>query len=336
MTVDVPHLTGGVAFGIPNDKSAVAAAVGIADPLTNRSMTTDATFRIASQTKTFTAAAVLRLHEEGELDIDDSIERFFDGGLVRRLSVIDGIPRGHEISVRQLLAHSSGLAECDAEPFFEILFSRPEKRWTPWEKVEMCISARPPYFPPGQGVRYCDPGYILLAMIIEQVTEAHLASPFRSLLSFEDLGLRTIHLESLEPTPQGAGPRVRHFVGERDVTDIDPSCDLWGAGWLVSDAHDVAWFWRHLFDSRVFASPKTFEIMRHHQLSEGHGPLAMGLMYAEWEGLRIWRHGGAWGSIVLHEETTRTTVAAFVNQYLDGIPFRTRYSFYLGLLRATA
>ncbi len=226
----VPHATGAVAYGITSDGARSHAALGVADPRDGRRMTTDATFRIASSTKTFTAATVLRLHERGDLEIDDLVGRFLTREIVDRMSVIDGVSYGPQITVRHLLTHTAGLAEVDGESFLDVLFSQPDKRWTPWEKIELCIGAGSPSFVPGAEAKYCDVGYVILAMIVERVAAVPLALAFRSLLRFEELRLTSIHLESLEPVPSGAGPRVRHFMRDRDVTDIDPSCDLWGGG----------------------------------------------------------------------------------------------------------
>jgi D-alanyl-D-alanine carboxypeptidase len=118
-------------------------------------MSTDATFRIASCTKTFTAASVLRLAEEGSVDLGDR-------------------------TIQHVLQHTSGLPDMDREEFMEERYDRPDKVWTPWEKIERSIIGRHRTGPPGPPARYCDVGYVLLAVIIEASTGRPLPQAFRS------------------------------------------------------------------------------------------------------------------------------------------------------------
>ncbi len=69
---------------------------------------------------------------------------------------------------------------------------------------------------------------------------------------------------------------------------------------------------------------------------EAHGALAMGLMYTEHGAWKLWRHGGFWGSMTLHEESSATTVAFFINHCLDLIPTDVRRGLYAQLVIAAA
>ena len=106
-----------------------AYADGLADPATGRALTVDTPVRIASNTKTFTAAAVLRLWEQGRVDLDAAI-----GGLINprldRILRADGYDTT-AITVRHLLSHSGGLYDHGGDKrFVESLMTNPGKVWT--------------------------------------------------------------------------------------------------------------------------------------------------------------------------------------------------------------
>lgn len=114
----------------------------------------DSPFAIASITKTFTAALVLQLVEEGRLGLDDSVAAHLpEAGLAP------------EITVRDLLQHTSGLADLLA-PMREPMAADPERRWTGAEVIARLGSR---WFAPGAGYAYSNSNYVLLGMLVERV-----------------------------------------------------------------------------------------------------------------------------------------------------------------------
>lgn len=114
-----------------------------------------ATMKLGSVTKVFTAIRIQMLVEAGRLDYETPVSRFFPD-----------FPRGREIRVRHLLAHTSGLHEIlDLEPFHSNL----ARAWTASE--QLAVLARTPLdFTPGTRQKYSNSGYLLLGMIIEKLT----------------------------------------------------------------------------------------------------------------------------------------------------------------------
>lgn len=276
----------------------------------------DATFRLASNTKTFTAAGILRLAEEGRLRLENRIGQYLPAGLVGRLNVIDGVSRGEEITLLQLLQHTSGMHTTTNEGFMDFVRAHPRKRWTPLEKVEWIADEGPASFQPGSRYEYNDSGYVILAMVIEQVAGVPLAEAFRSLLGFDRLGLTSLHLETLEEVPPQAGPRMPQYLHELEVSGLDPSFDLWGGGGLVSDVTDLAGFVRELLLGRVFESPDSLARMCTtipSGQSEGWDRVGLGI-FSQVIGRRVWTHSGFWGTSVLREPVSGLTVAVAVNQ----------------------
>jgi len=284
-------------------------------------MRENVTFRIASVTKTFTAAAMLRLHEQGLLDLEAPIAGFLPPELVNRLSIIDGENHGAEITVEQLLQHTAGLRDPDSARYVERMMREPRRRWTPREQIEQAVQSGPPYNRPGAAARYSNTGYIVASLLIEEVSGAPLAEAFRSLLRFDDLHLATVHLESLEAVPEQAGERMVQYFGDYDIAALDASIDLYGGGGLVSDARNLCGFWRALFGGHVFDAQTTLERM----CTTVPGPdrdvgVGLGLFRHRLNGHDVWLHTGFWGIIVFHAPDLHLSVAAATNQAASHLP----------------
>jgi D-alanyl-D-alanine carboxypeptidase len=268
-------------------------------------------FRIASNTKTFTAAAVLRLVEEHRLRLDDPLTRRLPGAYVRELRA-GGYDPGH-ITVEQLLRHQSGLRDYASDPsYVAAVAAAPAKRWTRIEQVRFAMRLGPPLFAPGTRFAYSDTGYILLGQIIQTATGRPMPAAYRALLRWRRLGLRHTWFESLESPPAHAGALAHQYFGDRDAHDLDPSFDLWGGGGIVSTTPDLARFYDALLAGRVLR-PATLRIMvRTGDVPDGHDA-AMGLFVRTIAGARCYSHTGFWGSEVIVCPHRHVTVATTVN-----------------------
>ena len=113
-------------------------ASGLAAPASGIEMTPEHPVRIASNTKTFVATAILRLVEEGRLGLDDPISAHLPNAFVEWM-VSDGYSPT-EITIRHLLTHTSGLYDhSDSENYVPAIVGEPMHRWTPAEQVESAI-----------------------------------------------------------------------------------------------------------------------------------------------------------------------------------------------------
>lgn len=290
------------------------AAVGLADADAGRPMTVDTPLRIASNTKTFTAATALRLWEQELLDLEAPIAGLIDPQLDALLRA-----RGYDtgrITVRHLLTHSAGLYDHGSDPrFTQTLFGDPERRWSREDLVRLSMSYAGPQGAPGEKFLYSDTGYILLGDMIERITGQSLAAAVRDQLSLDRLGLASTWWEIMEPQPETAPDRARQFLGEREATGIDASMDLYGGGGLVMSARDMARFMAALFEGRVFARPETLAEMTRPGAHPGGDHYRMGLMaYGEGEAQAYW-HSGFWGTVAYYSPAKGVAVAGVtVNQ----------------------
>ncbi len=218
----------------------VGAAAGFADRDSGAALTDDATFRIASNTKTFTAAAILRLVEQGSLRLDDPVGGLLGDG-TRAALAGDGYDLG-AITVRHLLQHTAGVFDHWGDPAYQrAVLDDPARRWTRLEQVRFAVDHGAPLAPPGQAFAYSDTGYLLLGEILERATGQRLGDAYRSLLRLDALGLGATWWEG-DPAPPAAGPRAHQYWSDVDTFGFDPSFDLFGAGGIVASAGDLARF----------------------------------------------------------------------------------------------
>jgi CubicO group peptidase (beta-lactamase class C family) len=215
-------------------------ARGYADRAAARPMRADDRFRIGSVTKTFVAALVLQLVEQGRLRLDDPVERWLPAL----------VPGGGAITVRHLLSHTAGLPDYVEDPR---LRREPERRWTPRELVALARPAE--RAAPGGGFAYSSTDYILLGLIVEEAGGAALGDQLRDRL-FEPLGLRRTSFEPGElhgryvhgyraPSHQGVVTGAPADIGAR------PAWWTWAAGGIVSTPADVQRFFAGLLRGRV-------------------------------------------------------------------------------------
>jgi len=115
--------------------------------------------------QTYTAAAILMLWEEGLIELDACIDTYLPS------DISDRIPNGHTATIRQLLAHTSGIPDSDEErPFVEII--NDPLSWK-WEYDLEGIYDMPALFPAGTNLEYRSSNYILLAVILDRLTGSH-------------------------------------------------------------------------------------------------------------------------------------------------------------------
>jgi D-alanyl-D-alanine carboxypeptidase len=212
---------------------------GVAEVAGRRSVTPDTGFVVGSISKTFVAATVIQLAEEGRLDLDDRLSRW-----------LPDYPLASSISLRQLLNHSSGLFNYFEHPTYtRRVFGSPNYLWEPHEVLTTFQAA--PYFNPGAGYHYSNTGFILLGLVIEEVTGRPLGEEYRARF-FEPLELDEAHFQGDGPPPPPAahgylvtddGPRLIS-----DGTDYRPTTSAasvaWAAGSIVASAADLA-TWAH-------------------------------------------------------------------------------------------
>ena len=148
--VDAVDFSGAVLIA-QGDHILVEKAYGKADLQHDVANRVETRFRIASLSKTFTAAAIELLITQGKVTLKDPLSKY-----------VTGIANGDKITVEQLLGHESGVGELDAEDVYRECLSNSEL-------IER-LRKVPPLFAPGERSQYSNEGYFLLAMILEKAS----------------------------------------------------------------------------------------------------------------------------------------------------------------------
>lgn len=206
--------------------------------------------RAGSITKAFTSTVILQLVASGRFGLDDSVESLLPGAL----------PDGDQITVRQLLNMSSGLADyCSVpaspggpDPCNPSSAAERSRAWAPQELIDIGVSA-PRTFAPGQGWAYTNTGYLLLGMIIERVTGDSLAAEYRQRI-FRPLGLKETRYAPdtvAMPRPFSHGYDVLAAGSfPEDITATSPTI-AGAAGAAVSTPDDLETFIRAYLSGRL-------------------------------------------------------------------------------------
>jgi len=266
---------------------------GVGELESGRPVPADGQVRIGSNTKTFTASVVLQLVAEGKVALDEPIETYLPG--VVRGEGIDATA----ITVRNLLQHTSGLAEYllgmdlgDPPDFFKLR----DRYWQPRDLVDLSL-AQGADFQPGEQWAYSNTNYVLAGLIVERVTGRPLAEQITERI-ITPLGLRDTYV----PLPGERDLRGRHPQGYHpapdgtmtDITRLDPSFGG-AAGDMVSTPSDLNRFFSALVAGEVVPAAQLAEMQTTVPLPEGYpgDGYGLGLISTELScGDVAWGHGG--------------------------------------------
>ncbi|MCP4348775.1 MAG: serine hydrolase, partial [Desulfobacterales bacterium] len=297
--VALQEIPGATLFVSDPDKGEWSLASGnaVLDPET--AMNPTDRFRIGSTTKTFTASAILRLVDEGMLELDDPVEQY--------LPELE-IPKDDIITIRHLLNHTSGLAG-----YTHTL----PRVYQPEELVQSGIEQAPDLlFEPGTGWLYTNTNYIVLGMIIESVTGSSYAAEIRQHF-IEPLGLANTFVPEDESIPGNHAHSYLDINGDGeldDVTYFNPSI-AWSAGNMISTAEDLAHWTRALYGGKVLSKASLAEM-----LDFSDNRYGLGVIYDELLGVG---HGGGIGgynSIMVFNPDTGVTLCVLINKSSSHIP----------------
>ena len=225
-----------------------------------------ARFRIGSITKMFTSTVIMQLAEDGVLTLDDLLALWLP-------EVAAQLPYGDQITLRHLLAHTSGLFNIvEHEAYYADLFAEmvvDEEAGTvklacvqrdPHDTLARYVYGKDALFEPGARWSYSNTNYTLLGMIIEAAAAMPLAEVYRTRI-YEPLGMTSTFLDCYEDTLVEVVHGYTGFGDDRtDVTELHESVG-WSAGGLVSTAPDLIAFARGLFGGALFDDPESLDAM---------------------------------------------------------------------------
>lgn len=285
-------------------------AHGLADRTAGVPLTPEHRFRIASLSKQFTAAAVLRLQDRGALSVDDTLSRWMD----------PCPPAWRSVTLHQLLSHQSGLPDLMSRADWS------ELRWRSWTTDDLLTDAArlPLDFPPGTDAAYSNTAYNVLGSVVERASGRPFHDHLRADL-LDPLGLSDTGYDD-ERTPlatgyDGADPRRRSNASV-----------VFAAGGLYSTVDDLGRWTRALHGGRVL-SDRSYRQMIAADTTRAYGSVVRGTpqtygygLFVGSPGLRVepgfphtqFFHTGSWSGFrayVAWQPETRAAVVVLSNQF---------------------
>jgi D-alanyl-D-alanine carboxypeptidase len=235
-------------------------------------------YSIGSISKQFTAAAILLLAEEGKLSLDDSVSKY-----------VAGLTRGNEVTIRELLSHTSGYQDYWPQDYVMPMMLKPvtpEEILDRWGRI-------PLDFDPGTEWQYSNTNYVIAGVIVEKVS----GMPLWTLLGkrvFTPLGMTSItdtNEHALPSTDPGA--YFRYALGPLRLAPKEGKGWMFAAGELAMTAADLA-KWDISMINQTVLKPASYKEMETVVLLKNGAPTryGLGVGVSVVNGHRVLEHGG--------------------------------------------
>ena len=301
------------------DGSTWTGVRGLADVATGRRVRPETPFAVASVTKTFTAALILRYVDQGRLRLDDPLARW-----------LPDWPNAKRITIRMLLNHTSGIPDFFRNTAFDVVLNKDKKRtWTAAEVLSQFV--RPgAVFPPGKGWSYSNTNYVLLGQVAAKVGGAPWEELVRREL-IEPLDLGSTYVQGAEEPPAPPARAYRIIAGARgptpqartDGTSVVPFTSVataaGSAGAIASTSGDLARWARTLYGGDLLTAATRREMLTFvkayaYGLGTAYG---LGVSRVKLQGRSAYGHSGALAgtrAAIRYFPKEKVTVAVLFNR----------------------
>jgi D-alanyl-D-alanine carboxypeptidase len=284
-------------------------------------------FRTGSITKTFTSTIILQLMEEGFLKLEDSFLNCLQNDetkkILSEILFFDTVNYASQITVKNLLQHKSGLRDCFADDgrFFAEIKKYPKRDWNWRNTLETYFKYqlhKKGLFKPGESFYYSDTNYVLLAILIEEITNKKYHEVLEERI-LNPLSLPDTYLE-FHQNKKISTPIIFPYHGSNSLENVNTSFD-WGCGGIVSSTRDLNVFIRSLLTGQLFNDFKTLEQMINFDddsiissPKKGEIKYGMGIQQKKIGGHNFIGHNSAYGGMVFYHVESDTSVVLNINQ----------------------
>jgi CubicO group peptidase (beta-lactamase class C family) len=260
-------------------------------------------YSVGSISKQFTAAAILMLQEDGKLSIDDPVGKY-----------VPGLTRGNEVTIRQILSHTSGYQDYWPEDYVMTPMLAPESA----QQILDTWARKPLDFEPGTQWQYSNTNYVIAGRIVESVT----GQPLMELLTrriFRPLGMTSVwNSDETKLTQADATAYYRHALGPLRIAPKEGRGWMFAAGELAMTAHDLA-LWDESLIAQSILKPESYkEMFTEVKLKDGKGThYGLGVEVRDRDGHRSIEHSGEVSGFVADNEVLvddGVAVAVLTNQ----------------------
>ena len=276
---DQPNVPGASVIVIREGKVLYKHAYGLADLEARTPATTKTNYRLASCTKQFTAMCIMILAERGRLSLDSPLSRFFP----------DYPAYGRNITVRQLLTHTSGL-----RAYEELIPPGRTAQLKDRDVLDLLELQTSTYFPPGSEYRYSNTGYAHLAMIVEKASGMTFAAFLKKNI-FGPLKMHgTVAFEEGVSTVRNRAYGYSKKGGAFERTDQSLTSAVLGDGGIYSSVEDLFLWDQALYTNRLVSPGMLEQAWTPSILTSGkQSNYGFGWELGERNGLKTVRHGGS-------------------------------------------
>lgn len=227
-------------------------------------MVVDDRFFVASVTKLYVTAVIMKLIEDNKLSLNDKISKFLPESYFNRLHVLKGIDYSDKITIYHLITNTSGLPDYffhkqnNGRTVADNLMEGNDEQWPIERTIELIKKLKPKFKPGAKGkASYSDSNYQLLGKIIEIITNKEIGEVFQDFI-FSELSLNNTYvynsLDDNSPVPFYFGDRKLWLPNY--MTSIAPE------GGIVSTVDEVMIFLKEFFRGRFFPKEKIDELKK--------------------------------------------------------------------------
>lgn len=222
----------------------------------DKAATTDMRYSIGSISKQFTAAAILLLQEQGKLSLNDTVGKY-----------VQGLTRGDEVTIRQILSHTSGYQDYWPEDYLMTSMMKP----TTAQQIIDTWAKKPLDFEPGTQWQYSNTNYVIAGLIVERVSGQKLMD-FLGEHIFRPLGMKSVwDCDQEKLTTADATGYLRAALGPLRAAPKEGRGWIFAAGELAMTAHDLA-LWDESLIARSILRPESYqEMFTEVKLKDGKG-----------------------------------------------------------------
>jgi CubicO group peptidase (beta-lactamase class C family) len=284
-----PQEPGGVVLVARKNQIIYKKAFGMASLELNVPMKEEMVFNIASQTKQFTAVAILQLAEQGKLSLQDDLTKYLP----------DYPTNGQKITIENLLTHTAGIPASDPAAVNKL---QGEKRLIKLPEIISTFKTRPLDFAPGTKMAYSNGGYILLGAIIEKVSGMSYADYLKKNL-FQPAGMsETFFGDDFIIVKNRAASYVYSRAESRFLNALNGKVELaYSAGAIQSTAGDLFKWQRALNSGKLLKKESLEKAQTEFKLPNTKGfNYGYGWFTGNIQGSPLVEHGGNMGGFMSH------------------------------------
>ena len=253
----VYQFTGATFAVVMPDGQAINLATGLSNLATQTPMKPNDKMLLGSIGKTYVAPIIMQLVEAEQLKLDDKLSQYFG-----KEDWYSKLPNANDLTIRMLLNHTGGLPRYVLDPaLWELAIKNPNKTWTGVERLSY-IFGKPAVHPAGKGWAYSDTDYILLGMLIEQLTgkDFYKVLKKRILKPYKLKATKPSNKRKLKGIVQGhSGKSPLHtpdLVIQNKKYFINPQLE-WTGGGLMTNSLDLAKWIKLLHEGKVVSKTST-------------------------------------------------------------------------------